>query len=205
MAMVSLLSALVLGLLVATAKNKFDTSNREVEEFAANLMRLDRELSNYGEEAKEIRPLLKQFAMAKLAASWPARGAGSFDSGEAPQWRLLENVQRKLRALSPQTDSQHATLASALEIVNELSKTSWLQRAEEPSHVPHPFILILIVWLFLLFVSFGFFAPFNALTVTALLICAASLAGAIALSPTWTGPSRASSPSRHSRWRTPSH
>lgn len=31
MAMVSLLSALVLGLLVATAKNKFDTSNREVE------------------------------------------------------------------------------------------------------------------------------------------------------------------------------
>ena len=181
MAMVSLLSALVLGLLVATAKNKFDTSNREVEEFAANLMRLDRELSNYGEEAKEIRPLLKQFALAKFEASWPARGAASVDTGDPPQWRLLENVQRKLRALSPQTDAQRSTLASALAIANELSKTTWLQKAEEPSHVPHPFILILVVWLFLLFVSFGFFAPFNALAVTALLVCAASLAGAITL------------------------
>jgi hypothetical protein len=94
---------------------------------------------------------------------------------------LLENVQQELRALSPQTDSQRSALASALEIANQLSKTSWLQKAEEPSHVPHPFILILIVWLFLLFVSFGLFAPFNALAVTALLVCAASLAGAITL------------------------
>jgi hypothetical protein len=64
-----------------------------------------------------------------------------------------------VRALSPQTDAQRSTLASALEIANDLSKTSWLQKAEEPSHVPHPFILILVAWLFLLFVSFGFFAP----------------------------------------------
>jgi hypothetical protein len=94
MAMVSLLFALVLGHLVAAAKNKFDTSNREVGGFAANLMRLDRELSNYGEEAKEIRPLLKQFALAKFEASWPARGAASVDTVDPPQWRLLENVQR---------------------------------------------------------------------------------------------------------------
>jgi hypothetical protein len=86
-----------------------------------------------------------------------------------------------VRALSPQTDAQRSTLASALEIANDLSKTSWLQKAEEPSHVPHPFILILVAWLFLLFVSFGFFAPFNALAVAALLVCAASLAGAITL------------------------
>jgi hypothetical protein len=144
-------------------------------------MRLDRELSNYGDEAKEIRPRIKQFAMAKLEASWPARGAASVDTGDPPQWRLLENVQRELRALSPQTDSQRSAFARALEIANQLSKTSWLQKAEEPSHVPHPFILILIVWLFLLFVSFGLFAPFNALAVTALLVCAASLAGAITL------------------------
>ena len=101
MAMVSLLSALVLGLLVATAKNKFDTSNKEVEEFAANLMRLDRELSDYGEEAKALRPLLKQFATAKLEAIWPARGTAKVGAGDPPQWRLLENAQRELRALSP--------------------------------------------------------------------------------------------------------
>src|SRR6202021_1635900 len=42
--MVSLLAALVLGLLVATAKNKFDTSNQQVEQFAASLMLLNRQL-----------------------------------------------------------------------------------------------------------------------------------------------------------------
>jgi hypothetical protein len=99
-------------------------------------MRLDRELSNYGDEAKEIRPRIKQFAMAKLEASWPARGAASVDTGDPPQWRLLENVQRELRALSPQTDSQRSALASALEIANQLSKTSWLQKGEGTKSCP---------------------------------------------------------------------
>jgi hypothetical protein len=41
---VSLLSALVLGLLVATAKNKFDSNNAQTERFAADVMSLNREL-----------------------------------------------------------------------------------------------------------------------------------------------------------------
>jgi len=54
--MVSLLAALVLGLLVATAKNKFDTSNKQTEEYAASLMLLDRELVNFGPGANETNP-----------------------------------------------------------------------------------------------------------------------------------------------------
>ena len=52
--MVSLLAALVLGLLVATAKNKFDTSNKQTEEYAASLMLLDRELVNFGPGARSL-------------------------------------------------------------------------------------------------------------------------------------------------------
>ena len=51
--MISLLAALVLGLLVATAKNKFDTDNQQIEQFAANLMLLNRGLVNYGPEADD--------------------------------------------------------------------------------------------------------------------------------------------------------
>ena len=181
MGMVSLLSALVLGLLVATAKNKFDTTNKQIEEFAANLMWLDRELINYGEDGKAITPLLKQFALSKLAASWPQNAEPRPGADALPSWRLLENVQQKVRALAPQTDAQRSALTNALEITNELNKTSWLQRAQESGHVPHPFIFILVGWLCLLFVSFGLFAPYNMLAVVALLICAASLAGALTL------------------------
>jgi hypothetical protein len=48
MGTISILAALVLGLLVATAKGKFDTVNTQVEQVAGNLMLLDRELRNYG-------------------------------------------------------------------------------------------------------------------------------------------------------------
>ena len=181
MGMVSLLSALVLGLLVATAKNKFDTTNKQVEEFAANLMWLDRELTNYGEDGKAIRPILKQFALTKFRANWPQNAEARPGADALPPSRLFENLQQKIRALTPQTDAQRSTLASALEITNDLNKTSWLQRAQESGHVPRPFIFVLVAWLCLLFVSFGLFAPTNALALIALFICAASLSGAITL------------------------
>jgi hypothetical protein len=41
--------------------------------------------------------------------------------------------------------------------------------------------LILIAWLFVLFISFGLFAPRNPLVVVALLVCALSIAGAVTL------------------------
>lgn len=64
--MVSLLAALVLGLLVATAKNKFDTSNQQVEQFAASLMLLNRELVNYGPEADDAKALLANIPSLRL-------------------------------------------------------------------------------------------------------------------------------------------
>src|SRR5450755_2805389 len=48
MRMISYLSIPVLGLLVATAKNKFDSKNNQVEHFASNLMLLNRELTALG-------------------------------------------------------------------------------------------------------------------------------------------------------------
>ena len=49
--MISLLAALVLGLLIADAKTRFDTSNRQIENVAADLMSLNRDLIKYGPEA----------------------------------------------------------------------------------------------------------------------------------------------------------
>jgi hypothetical protein len=70
--MISLLAALVLGLLVATAKNKFDTDNQQIEQFAANLMVLNRELVNYGPEANDTKAMLRKYAIAKIAETWPS-------------------------------------------------------------------------------------------------------------------------------------
>jgi hypothetical protein len=77
--MVSLLAALVLGLLVATAKNKFDTNNRQTEQFAGSLMLLNRELSNYGPEASDAKALLRKYMLQELRPSGPAKAGSSRD------------------------------------------------------------------------------------------------------------------------------
>ena len=55
MATIATLAALVLGLLVSSAKTSFDGKEREVVEGAAHLILLDRTLAAYGPETKEAR------------------------------------------------------------------------------------------------------------------------------------------------------
>src|SRR6516164_4407815 len=56
--LIATMSALVLGLLVASAKSSFDTQKSEVGQMSANVIILDRALAHYGSDAKEIRDLL---------------------------------------------------------------------------------------------------------------------------------------------------
>jgi hypothetical protein len=179
--MISLLAALVLGLLVATAKNKFDTSNQQVEQFAASLMVLNRELVNYGPEANDTKAMLRKYTIAKIAETWPSGPGPKSGPDDPPAWKLLESLQQSLTGLAPHTEPQRAGATRASQTAADLVKTTWLQAAEESQHVPHPFVLIMIVWLFVLFVSFGLFAPRNALVVIALLVGALSIAGAVVL------------------------
>ncbi len=53
MGMVATMTALVLGLLVASAKNFYDTQSSELTQTAANVVLLDRVLAHYGPETKE--------------------------------------------------------------------------------------------------------------------------------------------------------
>jgi hypothetical protein len=94
---------------------------------------------------------------------------------------LLESLQQSLSALKPNTDMQRSEATEASEAAADLEKATWLQAAQESAHVQQPFVVILIVWLFVLFLSFGLFAPRNALVVAALLIGALAIAGAVLL------------------------
>ncbi|MGB7974323.1 MAG: hypothetical protein WCF81_08220 [Roseiarcus sp.] len=171
----------MLGLLVATAKNKFDSNNAQTERFSADVMSLNRELVNYGPDTTDIRALQHHYVVAKIAAGWPFLDGPKPAPDDPLPWRLIDEVQQQLRDLHTQSEEQRATLSGALEVGGDFTRSTWLQKAQEADHVPQPFVLILLVWLFLLFVGLGLFAPRNAVTVTALLVTALSIASAIAL------------------------
>ena len=70
MGMVATTAALVLGLLVASAKNFFDTQSSELTQMSANVILLDRVLAHYGPETKEARDLLRGAVARTLDLIW---------------------------------------------------------------------------------------------------------------------------------------
>jgi len=58
--LIATMAALVLGLLISSAKSQLDTANADIVRNAASIVSLDRELAGYGPETQEIRGVLKR-------------------------------------------------------------------------------------------------------------------------------------------------
>ncbi|MEA2909461.1 MAG: hypothetical protein QOJ15_1542, partial [Bradyrhizobium sp.] len=59
-ALIGTLAALVLGLLIASAKSSFDQKTNQVRQMTATIILLDDLLAQYGPEAASLRTLLRQ-------------------------------------------------------------------------------------------------------------------------------------------------
>jgi hypothetical protein len=179
--LVATMAALVLGLLISSAKGSFDTMNSELLHSAAEIVRLDRVLAHYGPETQELRGALKRTTEASVAI---------MSSGDPAQIAKLsspetvargEDFQRQVEALSPHNDAQRQLKASALQLVDDVLATRWLALLQQAGSLPLPLLVILVSWLAILFGTFGLFAPRNGTTMTALVMCALSTSGAIFL------------------------
>jgi hypothetical protein len=172
------MAALVLGLLVASAKSSYDAQTSGVVRLAANVAYLDRIFAHYGPEAKDARDTLRRALLIVLDRMSPR----DLESGQVdPAGVGSDGVYEKIQALSPQTEAQRTLRAEAVRTVTELARTRALLFAQRGSSIPHVFLVVLIFWVAALFVSFGLFAPTNTTVVVTLVVCALSVAGAIFL------------------------
>jgi hypothetical protein len=179
-ALIATMAALVLSLLISSAKGEFDKVNGELVEIAARAISLDRALADYGRETKEVRELLRRSYAARMRRLFPAHEqVGKEDSPGAVVG--MERIPAKLWELSPQSDAQHGLRSQALAITSEMAATRWLLLIQEQESIPLPLLLTLTAWLAIIFATFGLFAPRNATVVAALFICALSVSGAILL------------------------
>ncbi len=179
--MIATLSALVLGLLVSSAKSSFDTMNAEITQGGAKIILLDRELANYGPETKAVREQLQRLVAAGIETIWPGVKTGASGLTTFEKQNGMEALQIKLRELTPANDIQRQLLLQAQQTTNELLQARWLVIEQAQNVLPMPFLVVLLFWLTMLHVSFGLFAPRNATVIIVLLICALSLSGAIFL------------------------
>lgn len=178
MGLVGTLAALVLGLLIASAKGSYDTQNNELIQFSANVGLLDRILAHYGPEAKDTRGQLRTAALAVCDRMWPKDHSGR--SGLMPS-ASSELVYDSIQRLSPKNDIQHSLQAQALNSANTVGQTRWLMYAQSASPLPLPLLMVLVLWLTIIFISFGLFAPRNTTVLASLFVSALSVSCAILL------------------------
>jgi hypothetical protein len=179
--MLSLLAALVLGLLLSSAKSSFDTKTKEVQEFAANLALFDSVLRDYGPETRPIRDLMREATTVKVHRIWPETDTDRPMTLEPGQAGRLEAVQAMVLGLTPQDNAQRWLQSRALQISSDIDHQRWLLGAQSGSSIQPPFLYVLLCWITVLFFSFGLFARRNVTTLVALFICAASISAAIVL------------------------
>jgi len=179
--LIATLAALVLGLLIASAKNSYDTVNDGFRGSAAKIVLLDRALAQYGPETKELRAVLKRGFADRVEQFFP-KEQGRTSTLVSPQATgMMEGFQQQLRGLSPQNDAQRSLQARALDLSDAVAQARWLGIEHEENAIPTPFLVVLVFWLALMFASFGLFAPRNAVAITVLFLGAGSLAAAIFL------------------------
>jgi hypothetical protein len=62
-----------------------------------------------------------------------------------------------------------------------VGQARWLLFEQQGSSLSMPFLVVVVFWLTIIFVSFGAFAPSNATVVATLFVCALSVSGSIFL------------------------
>jgi hypothetical protein len=181
-------AALVLGLLITSAKSSFDQVDNTVRSFAIRLIELDQVLREYGGEVDPIRSLLHTYAATVITTTWIKAPQSKLeyqakqpsDSVKSPELEDLSNsIRLKIRELDPK-DAMHRQLASECQrLMEQVVHIRWMLIEQRHTSISAPFYLVLVFWLVVVFGGFGLTAPHNVLTYTALAIAAISIASAI--------------------------
>jgi hypothetical protein len=180
MGLVGTMTALVLGLLVASAKGAYDTQRTGVAQLAGYVIMLDRTLAHYGPETKELREQLRAALADFIRSTWPDE-EGLPDRGGTGTEGRYEDLYDKIQELAPKTEAQRQMQAQALRIAMDTGQARWQLYTRTDSSIPPVFLVVLIAWLALILLSFGLFAPRNALAVAALAVCAVVVSSSIFL------------------------
>jgi hypothetical protein len=182
MGLIGTMTALVLGLLVASAKSSFDTQRTGLAQLAGNVIFLDRALAHYGTEANDARAMLRASVADMLQRTWPEENAQSRQTeAKSGTEGRYEGLYDKIQELAPKTDAQRAYQAQAMKTALDIGQARWVLFAQKGRSIPTPFLVVMVAWVTLLLGSFSLFAPRNATVIVTLLICALAISSAVFL------------------------
>jgi hypothetical protein len=173
------MTSLVLSLMISSAKARFEGINRDVHAFATDLIILDRMLLLYGADADDSRRRLVAYVRRAADGRWTT--GDPVHTSDVTSEQLLNDVGRSLRALNPANDAQLAIWSDAREQYRKVLELRWALVEQAEGSIPGPLLGMVIAWLVLVFGSFGYKAPRNAVVVLSFVAASALISGALYL------------------------
>jgi hypothetical protein len=196
--LLTLLSALVLGLLIWTAYGVYGGQNIAIQTLAAKVLQFDDALSDYGPAANDARSQLRQSLAKTIDEIWGShQGNADFVANNfAAAIQNMRNRETSLAKLHPSTDAQTQALATARATVDSIGQSRLQMSFALASAISIPLVVIVVAWATTLFFGYGLLSGGSAASFVAVAVGALAVASAayliLDLSSPYSGIFRAS-------------
>jgi hypothetical protein len=175
--LVSTMAAIILGMLVSSAKSSYDARKNDVAEMSSEIVNIDRLLGRYGPETADLRAEFRQTVEFGLYRIWPKQASLHAELRPGDRGEILA---AKLEQLAPNNDRQASIKTQVMSLLVTARQTQWLLFLKvEQNAVPLPLLVVLVAWLASIFLSFGLFAAPNSTTIVTLALSALAVSAAI--------------------------
>jgi hypothetical protein len=173
------MTSLVLGLMINSAKTRYEGINRDVHAFATDLILLDRTLQLYGSDADDTRQRLVAYVRRASDGRWTT--GDPVHTSDVTSEQLLNDVGGSLRALKPANDTEKSIWNDAREQYRKVLELRWALVEQAEGSIPTPLLGLVIAWLVLVFGSFGYRTPHNLVVVISFVAASALISCALYL------------------------
>ncbi len=178
--LMTLLLALVLGLLIWTAYGVYSTQKAAVQTLAISGLRFDEALQNYGPEAAEGRRILREGIKNTIAEIW----GGDDDENAVLQKFGYATAYLKARmdyldTLQGESDRQKAAKAEATQAAIAIGQTRTQMTLALVDPISNALIAIVVAWAAFLFCGYGLLSRRHPMSYVVLVVGALGIASAI--------------------------
>jgi hypothetical protein len=170
--LLTLLSALVLGLLIWTAYGTYSVQKAAVQTLAANVLQLDLALEDYGPETAAARTQIKQRVAKTIDQIWGRQESDKalVALNFAAAIDVLHNSDKSLDTFHPSTDDQKQALARARQIAATIGQARLQMAFALTDPVSYPLVIIVVSWAVFLFCGFGLLSKHNPMSFVAVAV-----------------------------------
>jgi len=175
----STLAALVIGLMIASAKNTYDNQNSNIRQLGTNAVLVDQMLTKYGAEAKAARTLLREIIPSATARIWRENVSGNGSTFVISE--TAERFYNAVEGLKPANAEQTSLKSRIIQLTTDMGRTRLLVFTQGEDAIPLPFFIVLVFWLVAIFASFSLFAEPGPIVIASTLVFALSVSSALFL------------------------